>query len=242
MTVHTPVGNGAVWETWAWLDPAHCIFNYFAKKSDAFDLLQTEMMYTLIYIQVRSEREMSTCDLIPQVGCYCLVMSQKVTTWPENPTNVIRQTPNQWLALARWPTLQSVWLEDFFNLHIVEVTALLGTLIVLEMVSYSCPDLCHVTILSRRTTESSLDSVAWSLSWYAVCSLDPYRNMCVPFVTGLQSCSWHIPRTTKSNTTREFHSNCCEYFSKIVIFRFSIFNHFCNAKPCFHFVIMGYWI
>ena len=61
---------------------------------------------------------------------------------------------------------------------------LLGTLKAFEMVLYPCPDQCLATIL-----QSSLDIMAWFLSWSVVWIVRPYTGVCLS-----KACQFNLPQ------------------------------------------------
>jgi hypothetical protein len=52
---------------------------------------------------------------------------------------------------------------NFFHLRMMEATVFLGTFNAAEMFWYPSPDLCLDTILSRSSTDTSFDLMAWFL-------------------------------------------------------------------------------
>jgi len=66
------------------------------------------------------------------------------------------------LRLAGRPALGRVLVvAHFFHLWMIEATVLIGTFNAAEMFLYPSPDLCLDTILSQRSTDNSLDFMAW---------------------------------------------------------------------------------
>jgi len=69
------------------------------------------------------------------------------------------------LSLAGRPALGRVLVvPNFFHLRMMEATVLIGTFNAAEIFLYPSPDLCLDTILSRRSTDDSLDFIAWFCS------------------------------------------------------------------------------
>ena len=66
------------------------------------------------------------------------------------------------LSLAGRPTLGRVLVvPNFFHLRMMEATVLIGTFNAAESFLYPSPDLYLDTILSWRSTDNSLDFMAW---------------------------------------------------------------------------------
>ncbi len=77
-------------------------------------------------------------------------------------TSLDKTILNQLLSLARRPALGRVLVvPNFFHIRMMEATVLIGTLYAAEIFLYPSPDLCLDTILSRRSTDNSLDFMAW---------------------------------------------------------------------------------
>ena len=80
------------------------------------------------------------------------------------------QTLFHWsLSLARWPALGRVLgVPNLFHLRMMEATVFLGTFNAVDIFWYPSPDLCLDTILSRSSTDSSFNLLAWFLLWHAL--------------------------------------------------------------------------
>ena len=79
------------------------------------------------------------------------------------------------LSLAGWPALGRVLVvPDFFHWWMMEATVLIGTFNAPDIFLYPSPDLCLNTILSRRSTDNSLDFTAWFVLWHALSTVGPY--------------------------------------------------------------------
>ncbi len=63
----------------------------------------------------------------------------------------------------------------------MEATVLIRTFNAADIFLYSSPDVCLDTILSRRSTDNSLDFMAWFVLLHALLTVGPYIDRCVPF-------------------------------------------------------------
>ncbi len=71
---------------------------------------------------------------------------------------------------------------NVFYLRMMEAAVLTGTFNAAEMVLFPSPDLYLDTIWSQRSTNYSLDFMAWFvLLWHALLTVGPYIDRCVPF-------------------------------------------------------------
>ena len=69
----------------------------------------------------------------------------------------------------------------FFHLTMMEATVFLGTFNAAEMFWYPSLDLFLDTILSQGAMDNSFDLMAWFLLWYALSTVGPCIDRCVPF-------------------------------------------------------------
>ena len=63
----------------------------------------------------------------------------------------------------------------------MEATGLIRTFDAAQIIWYPSPDLCLDTILSRRSTDNSLDFMAWFVLWFVLSTVGPW---CMPFHLG----------------------------------------------------------
>ena len=112
------------------------------------------------------------------------------------------------LSLAGRPALGRVLVvPNFFHLRMMEANAFMRTCNAAEMFWYSFPDLCLNTFLSRGTTDSFFDLMAWFLLWHALSTVGPCIDRCVLFqiqsiqftTGGLQSSCRNISKMININ-------------------------------------------
>ena len=142
---------------------------------------------------------------------------------------------------------------NLFHLRLMEVTVFLGTFNAADIFWYSSPDLFLITVLSRSSMDNSFDFVTWFLHWYALATVGPYIDRCVPFqiisiqlnlpqvesnevVETSQGCSMHL-----SSISKLIPKSLNTYLNKVFLFLLLI-NVQNNLKTCFCFVIMGYCV
>ena len=86
------------------------------------------------------------------------------------------------LSLVRWPARGRVWVVPYsFHFLIIELTVLLGTFNILEIVLCPSPDLGLLTILSRSSTDSSLDFMVEFLPCFTLLTVGPHIERCGSF-------------------------------------------------------------
>ncbi len=81
----------------------------------------------------------------------------------------------------------------------MEATLLIGNFNVAEIVLYPSPDLCLDTILSRRSTDNSLDFMAWL-------TVGPYIDRCVPFQ--IMSNQLNLPKVDSNQVVETVETGC----------------------------------
>ena len=86
------------------------------------------------------------------------------------------------LSLAGRPDLGRVLVVlNYFHLRMMEATVFLGSFNAADIFWYPSPDLCHDTILSRRSMVNSVDLMSWFLLRHALSAVGPHIDRCASF-------------------------------------------------------------
>jgi len=107
--------------------------------------------------------------------------------------------------------------------------------------SVPSPDLCLDTILSQRSTDNSLDFLAWFVLWHALSTMGPYIDRCVPFQITSNQLNLTQVDSNQVELNFECHGKGYEYLCTCDYFCF-LFLIYLQKFPAnvFRFVIIGY--